>query len=225
MKTYEIINNHEGTIFFYPFCGTHFEIIKPLNDAISGLNKKILYVYCSIGGTQDEFENWGINNPLARGLHTDVNFIENKLGLKNFEIESYQKLTDFNVDASYYTFYNAELIFIKGEAFEFTDYLQNEGIDLLKMNLILSFALGFDDVLKSLILKFHLPNSNNRYVPKMIVINNHYLNNVKELFLKTNSYQIQTEFEEKVGRNHSEKYSILFEEGIDDATVKMFRFI
>jgi len=91
--------------------------------------------------------------------------------------------------------------------------------------LILSYAQGFDDVLQSLIFKFHLPNSKERYVPKMIVINNHYLNDIKELFIETNSYQIQKELEETVSRNHSENYTILFEEGIDDALLKILRFM
>lgn len=222
MKINEIIKNHDGTIFFYPFSGSHFEILEKINTFFSN---KPLFIYCSFGGIQEEFDNWRIDNPHARGLHTDVDFIENKLGLKNFEIVSFQKLADANVDASYYTSYNAELIFVKGEAFEFIDYILNEGIDLLKMNLILSYAQGFDEVLKSLIFKFHLPNSKERYVPKMIVINNQYLNDVKELFLETNSYQIQTEFEETVSRNHSEKYTILFEEEIDYAALKILRFM
>lgn len=222
MKINEILKNHDGTIFFYPFSGSHFEIIEKLNTYFSN---KPLYIYCSFGGIQEEFDNWRIDNPHARGLYTDVNFIENKLGLKNFEIKSFQKLADSFFDASYYTSCNAELIFVKGEVFEFIDYLLKEEIDLLKINLILSYAQGLDEVLKSLIFKFHLPNSKERYVPKMIVLNNQYLNDVKELFMGTNSYQIQTEFEEIVSRNHSEKYTILFEEQIDDATLKILRFI
>lgn len=222
MKINEILNNHDGPIFFYPFSGTHFEIIEKLNTYFSN---KPLYIYCSFGGIQEVFDNWRIDNPHARGLYTDVNFIENKLGLKNFEIKSFQKLADSFVDASYYTSCNAELIFVKGEVFEFIDNLLKEEIDLLKINLILSYAQGLDEVLKSLIFKFHIPNSKERYVPKMIVLNNQYLNDVKELFIETNSYQIHTEFEEIVSRNHSEKYTILFEEQIDDAMLKILRFI
>jgi hypothetical protein len=59
----------------------------------------------------------------------------------------------------------------------------------------------------------------------MIIINNHYLNEVKEVFRETESYQIQKEFEETISKNHAEKFSILFEEKIDKAAIEFFRFL
>ena len=85
--------------------------------------KKALFIFCSYGGHIDDFENWRKGNEYARGLYTDVNFIENKLGLKNIEILSSQKLTDENFDVNYYTLDNTELAFVRGEAFNFIEYL------------------------------------------------------------------------------------------------------
>lgn len=214
MKTHEIINNHEGLIFFYPFSGTHFEIIKPLNDAISGLNKKILYVYCSIGGTQEEFDNWRINNPLARGLYEEVHFTENKLGLKRIKIETFERLTDVEFDARHYSFENCELVYVKVEAFNFIEYLEHNMIDIVKMNLIFSFAGGFDDVLKALILKFHPIKAieDNENSPKMIVVNNHYVDELKELFKHSTFYQYSLEIKENEDDNQHEIYTIFFED-------------
>lgn len=225
MKTHEIINNHDGLVFFYPFSGTHFEIIKPLNDAVSGLNKKILYVYCSIGGTQEEFDNWSNNNPLARGNYEEVHFTENKLGLKKIKIEKSEKLTDEEIDARYYSFENCELVYVKGEAFKFIEYLSNNEIDTLKLNLILSFALGFDDVLKALILKFHpisiIENVENK--SKMLIVNNLYLNEVIELFSQTTSYQSSLDIEEKLEENQIRKFTIFFNDMGEFMNVRISR--
>jgi len=212
MTSYEIINNHEGIIFFYPFSGTDFNIITELRNLATVFNKKVLFIYCSFGGSQEEYENFTIENrDKARGLHTDANNIANKLGLKGIEVSSFQKLIDVNFDASYYTFDDAELVFVSGEAFHFIDCLQTEGIDLCKWNLILSYAGGFDEELKKLILKFSQPTCKElgEYDPKMITINNHYLTDVEELFSDSELYKWPIEFEVKT--THIEKYIILFE--------------
>ena len=212
MKTHELIKNHEGIIFFYPFSGTDFKIIAELRNLATVFDKKVLFIYCSFGGSQEEYENFAIENrDKARGLHTDANNIENKLGLKGIKVSSFQKLTDVNFDASYYTFDDAELVFVSGEAFHFIDSLQTEGIDLFNLNLILSLAGGFDEELKKLILKFSQPTGKEvgEYGPKMITINNHYLTDVEELFSDSELYKWRREFEVKT--THIEKYTILFE--------------
>ncbi len=212
MKTHELIKNHEGIIFFYPFSGTDFNIITELRNLATVFNKKALFVYCSFGGSQEEYENFTIENrDKARGLHTDANNIENKLRLKGIKVSSFQKLTDVNFDASYYTFDDVELVFVSGEAFHFMECLQTEGIDLFKLNLILSYAGGFDEELKKLILKFSQPSCKEvcEYGPKMITINNHYLTDVEELFSDSELYKWRREFEVKT--THIEKYTILFE--------------
>jgi hypothetical protein len=213
MNSYELIYKHEGLVVFYPFSGTHFEIINPLKDAFSVLEINVLFIYCSMGGSQDEFDNWSINNPLARGLYEDVNFTENKLGLKKIKIETFEKLTDEEFDAEYYTFDNCELIFVKGEAFKFIVYLENKKIDLLKLNLILSYAKGFDQVLKELILKFHpiKTHEEDQNILKILTINNHYLEDLKELFSKTTSYQSSFEIKESGEDNRVETYTVFFE--------------
>lgn len=225
MKVHQLIKNHDGLVFFYPFSGTHFEIINPLNDAITGLNRKVLFVYCSIGGSQEEFDNWSINNPLALGLYEDVNYIENKLGLKKIKIESFQKLTDEEFDSNYYSFDNCELIFIKGEVFKFIDYLQEQDVELVKMNLILSYAQGFGDVLKALILKFHpiRTNEDDEKKTKILVVNNHYLDDIKELFSQSTCYQSSFEIEERLEDNRNENYTILFEYEGYYLVAKVFR--
>ena len=172
----------------------------------------MLFIYCSFGGSQEEYENFAIENrDKVRGLHTDANNIENKLGLKGIEVSSFQKLIDVNFDASYYAFDDAELVFVSGEAFHFIDSLQTEGIDLFNLNLILSLAGGFDEELKKLILKFSQPTGKEvgEYGPKMITINNHYLTDVEELFSDSELYKWRREFEVKT--THIEKYTILFE--------------
>ena len=212
MKTHELIKSHEGIIFFYPFSGTDFNIITELRNLATVFNKKALFVYCSFGGSQEEYENFTIENrDKARGLHTDANNIENKLRLKGIKVSSFQKLTDVNFDASYYTFDDVELVFVSGEAFHFMECLQTEGIDLFKLNLILSYAGGFDKELKKLILKFSQPSCKEvcEYGPKMITINNHYLTDVEELFSDSELYKWRREFEVKT--THIEKYTILFE--------------
>ena len=212
MKTHELIKNHEGIIFFYPFSGTDFKIIAELRNLATVFDKKVLFIYCSFGGSQEEYENFAIENrDKVRGLHTDANNIENKLGLKGIEVSSFQKLIDVNFDASYYAFDDAELVFVSGEAFHFIDSLQTEGIDLFNLNLILSLAGGFDEELKKLILKFSQPKGNEvgEYGPKMITINNHYLTDVEELFSDSELYKWRREFEVKT--THIEKYTILFE--------------
>ena len=212
MKTHELIKNHEGIIFFYPFSGTDFNIITELRNLATVFNKKALFVYCSFGGSQEEYENFTIENrDKARGLHTDANNIENKLRLKGIKVSSFQKLTDVNFDASYYTFDDVELVFVSGEAFHFMECLQTEGIDLFKLNLILSYAGGFDKELKKLILKFSQPSCKEvcEYGPKMITINNHYLTDAEELFSDSELYKWRREFEVKT--THIEKYTILFE--------------
>ena len=211
MKTHELIKNHKGLIFFYPFSGTDFKIITELKNLATVFNKKALFVYCSFGGSQQEFENFENENfGKARGLHTDASNIENKLGLQGIEISSFQKLKDVNFDASYYSFDDVELIFVRGEAFHFIECLQTEGIDLFNLNLILSYARGFDEELKKLILKFSKPTCNevDEYDPKMITINNHYLTNVEELFADSELYKWRIEFEVK---EYDEFYTILFE--------------
>ena len=217
MKSHELIKNHEGIIFFYPFSGSHFEIIKELKNLATVFNEKALFVYCSFGGYQEEYENFtNDNQSIARGLFTDVDNIENKLGLKSIEISSSQKLTDTNFDASYYTFDDTELIFVKGEAFHYIDNLLNEGIDIYKLNLILSYAEGLDEKLKKLILKFSQPTCKEivEDYPKMITINNHYLTDMEELFSDSELYKWRKEFEVKqlgVINAYSEFYTILFE--------------
>jgi hypothetical protein len=210
MKTHELIKNHKGLIFFYPFSGTDFKIITELKNLATVFNKKALFVYCSFGGSQQEFEYFKNENyDKARGLHTDTSNIENKLGLQGIEISTFQKLTDVNFDASYYSFDDVELIFVRGEAFHFIECLQIEGIDLFNLNLILSYAQGFDEELKKLILKFSKPTCNevDEYDPKMITINNHYLTDVEELFADSELYKWRIEFEVK----EYEFYTILFE--------------
>ena len=212
MKTHELIKNHEGIIFFYPFSGTDFKIIAELRNLATVFDKKVLFIYCSFGGSQEEYENFAIENrDKVRGLHTDANNIENKLGLKGIEVSSFQKLIDVNFDASYYAFDDAELVFVSGEAFHFIDSLQTEGIDLFNLNLILSYAGGFDKELKKLILKFSQPSCKEvcEYGPKMITINNHYLTDVEELFSDSELYKWRREFEVKT--THIEKYTILLE--------------
>ena len=212
MKTHELIKNHEGIIFFYPFSGTDFKIIAELRNLATVFDKKVLFIYCSFGGSQEEYENFAIENrDKVRGLHTDANNIENKLGLKGIEVSSFQKLIDVNFDASYYAFDDAELVFVSGEAFHFIDSLQTEGIDLFNLNLILSLAGGFDEELKKLILKFSQPTGKEvgEYGPKMITINNHYLTDVEDLFSDSELYKWRRVFEVKT--THIEKYTILFE--------------
>lgn len=221
MKSHELIKNHEGIIFFYPFSGTHFEIIKELNNLAKAYSKKALFVFCSYGGNFEEFERFASDNQsITRGLYTDVHFIENKLGLKSIEISSAEKLTDTTFDAAYYTFDDTELIFVKGEAFSYIDHLLKEGIDIYKLNLILSLAHGFDEVLKNLILKFTQPSAHEKieFEPKMITINNHYLEDVEELFSGSEYYQWRKEFEVKqlgVINTYSDFFTILFEKNED----------
>jgi hypothetical protein len=225
MKVHELIKNHDGLVFFYPFSGIHFDIINPLKSAITGLNRKVLFVYCSIGGSQEEFDNWSINNPLALGRYEDVNYTENKLGLKKIKIESCQKLTDEEFEANYYSFDNCELIFIKGEAFKFIDYLRELDVDLVKMNLILSYAYGFGDVLKALILKFHpiRTNEDDEKKTKILVINNHYLDDIKELYSQTTCYQYSFEIEERAEDNRNENYTVFFEDKGEYFQANIFR--
>jgi hypothetical protein len=224
MNSYELIYKHEGLVVFYPFSGTHFEIINPLKDAVSGLEKKVLFIYCSFGGSQDEFDTWSINNPFARGLYEDVNFTQNKLGLKKIKIETYEKLTDEEFDAEFYSFDNCELLFVKGEVFKFIEYLDNKKIDLLKLNLILSYAKGFDQVLKELILKFHpiKTNEEEQNKLKILTINNHYLEDVNELFSKTTSYQSSFEIIENGEDNRQETYTVFFEDDGHHGLLKIF---
>jgi hypothetical protein len=221
MKSHELIKNHEGIIFFYPFSGTDFEIIKELNNLAKAYSKKALFIYCSFGGNFEEFERFASDNPtITRGLYTDVNYIENKLGLKGIEIASSQKLIDTTFDASYYTFDDTELIFVKGEAFHYIDHLLNEGIDLYKLNLVLSYAEGFNEKLKNLMLTFSPLECKeaDEYHPKMITINNHYLTDVEESFSDSELYKWRKEFEVKqlgVATDYKEFYSILFEKEED----------
>ncbi len=213
MKSHEIIKKHDGLVLFYPFSGIHFDIMHHLKHSISGLDLKFLFVYCSIGVTKDEYDHWSKNNPLARGHFEDVTFIENKLGLKKIEINSFQKLSDDQFDAEYYTFDTCELIFVKSEVFQYIDYLLKEEVKLPDMNLILSYAQGFDNVLITLIQKFHpIRTEDQKYNHvKIIVVNNHYLEDVCELYAQTNSYQSRIEIEEKVDDRNIQKYSVLFE--------------
>jgi lauroyl/myristoyl acyltransferase len=57
MKTHELIKNHKGLIFFYPFSGTDFKIITELKKIATVFNKKALFVYCSFGGKNLRIRN------------------------------------------------------------------------------------------------------------------------------------------------------------------------
>jgi hypothetical protein len=213
MKTHELIKNHEGLIFFYPFSGTHFKITEELKNLAKHFNQKCLFVYCSFGGNIDDYEQMeNKNKPIVRGLYTDVHFIENKLGLDKIEISSSQKLSDENFDARFFTFGDTGLIFVKSEAFYFMDHLTNKGIEMNSMNLILSYAQGFDEVLKNLTLQFIHPQAieGNVHEPKTIILNKHYLKDVEELLSNLEGYKWKKVFQET---NSNEEYSILFEKG------------
>jgi hypothetical protein len=199
MKINEIINNHKGLVFFYPFSGTHLGIINPLHNSLSCFNGKILFVCCSFKGPQQK--------PHITGT-----------SLRNIEIEPLiEKLDDEQFDAGFYAYGHCELVLVKSEVFKFIDYLQEQGVDLFKMNLIIDFTSGIKNILNTLIPKFHpiRANEEDESITKILVVNNDYLDEVRELFSQTTSYQFSFEIEEresddKLSRN--EKYTIFFEE-------------
>ena len=93
------------------------------------------------------------------------------------------------------------------------------------MNLILSYAQGFGDVLKALILKFHpiRTNEDDEKKTKILVVNNHYLDDIKELFSQSTCYQSSFEIEERLEDNRNENYTILFEYEGYYLVAKVFR--
>jgi hypothetical protein len=189
MNLQEIINRHEGDIFFYPFSGSHFEIVTNINLSIIGENNKFednntraLIIYCSFGGSVDEYNQWGKGNPKACGLHDDVNFVENKLGLKKFKIINSSKLTDDNIDGTYYELEDkTKIIFIKGEVFSFVEKLQFDNYSLNSFSLIISMVGGFNSELANLVRKFHTSNNETEKI-KVLITQNVYLNDIQELF-------------------------------------------
>jgi hypothetical protein len=198
MKVHELIKNHDGLVFFYPFSGTHLRIINPLHNSLSCFNGKILFVCCSFKGPQQK-------------PHIITS-------LRNIEFEPLiEKLDDEQFDAGFYASGHCELVLFKSEVFKFIDYLQEQGVDLFKMNLIINFTSGFKNILNTLIPKFHpiRANEEDESITKILVVNNDYLDEVRELFSQTTSYQFSFEIEEresddKLSRN--EKYTIFFEE-------------
>lgn len=81
MSLMEIVNNHEGSIFFYPFSGLDFDMMN--NIERNELVRKnswghYLYIYCSVP-TQQDWEN--LPEDQLNGWFLSVDFIENRLGL------------------------------------------------------------------------------------------------------------------------------------------------
>jgi hypothetical protein len=88
------------------------------------------------------------------------------------------------------------------------------------LNLVLSYAEGFNEKLKNLMLTFSPLECKeaDEYQPKMITINNHYLTEVEELFSDSELYKWRKEIEVKqlgVVTDYTEFYSILFEKEED----------
>ena len=101
--------------------------------------------------------------------------------------------------------------------FKFIDCLQEQGVDLFKMNLIIDFTSGLKNILNTLIPKFHplRANEEDDSLTKILVVNNDYLDEVRELFSQTTCYQFSFEIEEKESDeklSRNEKYTIFFEE-------------
>jgi hypothetical protein len=210
MNLQEIINRHEGDIFFYPFSGSHFEIIKNINHSIIGENKifednntRALFIYCSFGGSEAEYDQWSIGNPKACGLHDGVNFIENKLGLQKFKIINSSKLTDDNVDGTFYEFADkTKIIFIKGEVFSFVEKLQFDNYSLNSFNLIISMVGGFNSELGNLVRKFHTNNNETEKI-KVLITENGYLNDIQELFNESGFFKIKKSFTDERGIDYT----------------------
>jgi hypothetical protein len=203
MDIRDVIEGNKTDIYFYPFSGSHFEII----EAITGQsNQPSLFIFCSFGGTQEEYDHWSINNPNACGLHSDVSHIENKLGLSKLVITEAIKLEDSEFDATLYHFDNSnpktKLIFVKGEVFKFVEYLENKQINLLRLNLIISFVGGFGDSLKALVKKFYNATDAEDFPYKYLITQNGYSDEIKALFEDANSYNIEQSFFDSRGENY-----------------------
>jgi hypothetical protein len=120
MPLMDIIQNHKGSVFFYPFSGLDFDMMNNIerNELVrkGSLYEPFLFVYCSIP-TQQDWEN--LLEDQQNGWFMPVNFIENRLGLAGKEITevvavenniNLYRLTDGNaiifVHDNVYTFLN-----------------------------------------------------------------------------------------------------------------------
>ena len=187
MNIKEIITNHEGSIVFYPFSGFDFKIIDTINDS---LPENHLFIYCSVGGTREEYQVLE-SNKRASGWFLEVEHIENKMGLQEKEITFSVKLKEnekFNT--TFFTLSDkTKLIFVKGEVFDFVHYLSSQGIDLLKLSIIIKGVGPWKDELTQLVKSIYCNNVETDNTLKFLLTENVYLNNIEEVFSQTEFYK------------------------------------
>jgi hypothetical protein len=185
----DVINAHTGKIFFYPFSGSDFDIVKA-NFVCDILSKTELYVFCTIQNEEELFklEYWKQCGNLGRlVLNT-----ENAIGLAGLvTTASPITLEDTAFESSYHVAGSRKFIFVKGEVFQFVEYLQGLNIEILRFNIILKNAGGAFDHLIPLLDLFHGQMDTPLNIFKYIVVHSRgYLIEILKHYKEKNIYQV-----------------------------------
>jgi hypothetical protein len=163
MPIMDIVNNHKGSVFFYPFSGLDFNMMNNIekNESIrEGSISDYLYIYCSVH-TQQDWNN--LTEDQQNGWFIPLDFIENELGLAGKKITEVIALEN---NMNWYKFSdNTSLIFIHDSISSFLNTLteplnQNKIINLIFsscgneknpgiQHLIQQFIINAGDVLSS----------------------------------------------------------------------------
>ena len=167
-------------VLFYPFSGSDFEIINHLK--LHKYPTKVLYLFCSIA-TLDEHDKLQAEEQC--GLFDNVEFLENKMGLKGFALNEKSKL-DSPFDSYFYKLENdAELIFVKANVFSLLEYLNTEKHTLSNFNLLIKGG-GRDTPIFKIFDFIH---------PNFVLTDNYWRNMIQKHFEGKNCYQICNEYE------------------------------
>jgi hypothetical protein len=215
----DVINAHTGKIFFYPFSGSDFGIVKA-NFICDILNKTELYVFCTIQNEEEYFklEYWKQCGNLDRlVLNT-----ENAIGLAGLVTTAPPiTLEDTAFESSYHVAGSRKFIFVKGEVFQFVEYLQGLNIEILRFNIILKFGGAFDHLIPLLDL-FHGQIDTPLNAFKYIVVHSRaYLMNILKHYKEKNIYHVVSylneenkfqllEAEESVGPDMNDAVFLVF---------------
>ncbi len=134
MPLMDIVQNHKGSVFFYPFSGLDFNMMNNIekNESIrEGSINDYLYIYCAVPAQQD-WEN--LPEDQQNGWFMPVDFIENELGLAGKTITEVIALEN---NMNWYKFSDGNsLIFVRDSVSSFLDTLteplnQNKSINII----------------------------------------------------------------------------------------------
>ena len=137
----EVVNNHQGSIFFYPFSGLDFKL---MNDIViseyirNNFNPPYLFIYCSISSERD----WNnLPDDQQNGKFISVNFVQNKLEESGRNIIKTVRLDPQNANINLYQLNDGvSIVFVKDNVYTFLNNLEERLNQNKSINVIFYFC-------------------------------------------------------------------------------------